>query len=79
MQNKLKDLNCPRCGQETLRPVAVHNALCRIDNETWICSGCGTDEAFVDFGLSEPKIWSNRKAWRKALDTLTKKLEEGTL
>ena len=42
--------NCPRCHQDTLREVEVENALSRRDNNTYICSGCGNEEAFIDAG-----------------------------
>jgi hypothetical protein len=44
---------CPRCGgcipnNET--PGAYPGALSRVDNETFICSACGTHEAMQQFG-----------------------------
>lgn len=36
---------CPRCGVTKLKPIEVHNALSRTDNETFICSACGMQEA----------------------------------
>lgn len=42
---------CPRCHEETMRPIEVENALSRRDNHTYICSDCGTEEAFIDAGL----------------------------
>ena len=47
--NKMKQ--CPRCHLMTLREVEVQNALSRRDNDTYICSDCGTEEAFIDAGL----------------------------
>lgn len=44
--------NCPRCNELTLRSEEVENALSRRDNKTYICSGCGTEEAFLDAGLA---------------------------
>lgn len=40
---------CPRCHKLTLHSTQVMNALCRRDNETYICSPCGTEQAFEDF------------------------------
>lgn len=39
---------CPRCGENRMRADIV-NALSRKDNETYICSSCGTDEAMNDW------------------------------
>ena len=35
---------CPRCGDPF---VEEHGALSRADNETYVCSGCGAEEAGV--------------------------------
>ncbi len=48
---------CPRCGEKKLREVEAENALSRKDNKTYICSDCGTDEAFIDAGMSVEKKW----------------------
>ena len=48
---------CPRCGKK-MRANEVENALSRRDNETYICSPCGTDEALVDAGFQT-------KGWRE--------------
>lgn len=54
---------CPRCESEYYIPYAVPDdimkeavavdtlppALSRTDNETWICSDCGTAEALEDY------------------------------
>lgn len=45
---------CPRCGgsipnNET--PGAYSGAISRLDNETEICSQCGTEEAMIDFAM----------------------------
>lgn len=61
--NRLDDLQCPRCGEMTLDPIDVHNALSRRDNKTWICSACGNQEAFVDMG------WQQEIVWFKPLET----------
>jgi hypothetical protein len=63
---------CPRCkieyyqpyGDEpSLAPIGVMPpALSRADNETYICSHCGTDEAMLNFKdphtpLAQPRDW----------------------
>lgn len=42
---------CPRCLKTKMRVPEVHNALSRRDNQTYICSDCGVEEAFIDAGL----------------------------
>ena len=39
---------CPKCGQA----FTEHPALSRIDNETYICPGCGTREALATLNIS---------------------------
>ena len=39
---------CPRCGVATMHPEKAMNALSRRDNETYICSPCGTAEGMED-------------------------------
>ena len=48
---------CPRCGEDSLDDRQVMNALSRRDNQTYICSPCGTQEAFVDMGLAGEVKW----------------------
>ena len=48
---------CPRCGEDTMDENTVMNALSRRDNRTYICSPCGTKEAFVDMGLISEVEW----------------------
>lgn len=48
-------------------------ALSRTDNETYICSDCGTDEAIRDFTrerLAEPWEWPVEVSWSKPEDLL---------
>jgi hypothetical protein len=53
---------CPRCRQNGYTPYGVERgptdppppALSRLDNETYICSACGTDEAMRDFTGAAP-------------------------
>lgn len=55
-----KDNICPRCGggvPSDDNPGAYPGAVSRVDNETEICSACGTDEALTQFlnnGLLQP-------------------------
>lgn len=47
--NTLVDFRlCPRCG-EPLRENLVMNSRSRLDNKTYICSQCGTDEAMFNW------------------------------
>ena len=39
------DLTCPMCNQPRMHHILELNALCRQDNETYICSSCGTKQA----------------------------------
>lgn len=45
-KRKVKNI-CPRCMNE----YDGFPALSRRDNKTDICSGCGTEEAFIDYSL----------------------------
>jgi hypothetical protein len=50
---------CPRC----LRDLPAHPAVGRTDNESRICSACGTDEAMEDWlGQLIPR--AHWPAWR---------------
>lgn len=40
---------CPRCGQDTMKPVLHTNALSRHAKGVYICDECGTSEAMLDF------------------------------
>jgi transcription elongation factor Elf1 len=44
---------CPRCNMDKLNEIEVRNALSRRDNNTYICSDCGNEEAFIDAGMME--------------------------
>ena len=46
-------MKCPRCKVRDLHPDEVMNALSRKDNETYICSQCGTEEALEEFIKSQ--------------------------
>lgn len=43
---------CPRCTRP-MHDKMVRNSLSRLDNETYICNGCGRDEAI--FNMFNPK------------------------
>jgi rRNA maturation protein Nop10 len=43
---------CPRCNVEM--DESIPGALSRRDNETEICSECGTEEAMIDAGFVKP-------------------------
>ena len=54
---------CPRCGVRSYTPYgtgavpterAPFPALSRMDNRTYVCSWCGTDEAMRDFHGEPP-------------------------
>lgn len=54
---------CPRCGRDTLRTDRpALNALSRTDNETYVCSECGTDEALDNFQNGPSKAMT-QKDW----------------
>jgi hypothetical protein len=42
-------IECPRCNNQTLDEIPARNALSRADNETYVCSNCGTEEAMLDY------------------------------
>jgi hypothetical protein len=58
-----KSITCPRCelrqytpyekGAEIPEGAPSFPALSRTDNETYICSECGNDEAIMDFCREE--------------------------
>lgn len=62
---------CPRCGENFYTPYDVETslgapprpALSRADNNTYICSPCGTEEALIGFtgrGIQQPAEWPVR-------------------
>ena len=56
---------CPRCETEALHPELAMNALSRKDNETYVCSPCGRDEAMWDFsGVPHPE-WPIPMKWER--------------
>ena len=56
---------CPRCNQDYYTPYETEGpypkpAVSRTDNESYICTRCGTDEAMKDFAgspLFTPDQW----------------------
>ena len=50
---------CPRCEIEELEEMEALNALSRKDNETYVCSPCGVDEAVWDFMKSKHPLMKN--------------------
>ena len=48
MQDMALDV-CPRCESRLLHTQRAMDALSRRDNETYVCSPCGEDEAVLDF------------------------------
>jgi hypothetical protein len=49
---------CPRCHRSLLKADLAQNALSRLDNDTYVCSPCGTDEAILDFaGVGQKETW----------------------
>ena len=52
MKHTTKNTTCPRCGGGIPNDYyrgQYPGAISRVDNETEICSGCGTDEAMEQF------------------------------
>jgi hypothetical protein len=52
METLLEHKVCPRCMgyiPNNVTPSAYCGALSRLDNETEICSDCGTEEAWLQF------------------------------
>lgn len=45
--NEQIERTCPRCG----KTYTEHPALSRVDNETLLCSDCGTREALEGIGV----------------------------
>jgi predicted RNA-binding Zn-ribbon protein involved in translation (DUF1610 family) len=44
---------CPVCKELTMQDENVRNFLSRRDNKTYICNGCGTQEALDDSNLNQ--------------------------
>ena len=54
---------CPRCAgfiPDALNPGAYPGALSRWDNATEICSGCGMEEAMIDFAHSTYRVGGSK-------------------
>lgn len=61
------NLTCPRCGKDTMHPEPVRNARSRVDNETLICSPCGTHEALIDFHSQGKPM--TKELWAETIKT----------
>lgn len=79
---------CPRCGENTLNPTQVMNALSRTtrmegDTPVYVCSPCGTDEALEDFnrdgGATPQSDWdsiqANGRTNKEMLDAMERSLD----
>lgn len=54
----MSNIICPRCGTGRMNEVEARNALSRKDNETYVCSSCGVDEAMVNrAGGRDADVW----------------------
>jgi hypothetical protein len=54
---------CPRCQLTELEDERAGNALSRLDNDTYVCSPCGTDEAMLDVaGIGQRETWPIKRA-----------------
>jgi len=51
---------CPRCESNLMVPERAQNALSRKDNETYVCSPCGEDEALRDFVGIPDHYWPTK-------------------
>lgn len=59
---------CLRCGKEYME----YPALSRVDNKSEICSGCGIEEAMIEFAfLSIPNSTDKTKKLEDNLNNLT--------
>ena len=52
MKKKDNKKLCPRCKMNELDMVEVRNCLSRMDNKTYICNICGSDEAIFNLKLN---------------------------
>ena len=49
---------CPRCQLTELADDLGQNALSRLDNDTYVCSPCGSDESILDVaGIGQRESW----------------------
>jgi len=58
---------CPRCEIEILHSELAFNALSRKDNETYVCSPCGRDEAMWDFAKLPHPNWPVTPKWERII------------
>jgi transposase-like protein len=53
---------CPRCKRNVLQREQAFNALSRKDNQTYVCSPCGEDEAVLDW-LGQARDFCHSIPW----------------
>lgn len=54
---------CPRCEIEILHSELASNALSRKDNETYVCSPCGREEALIATQSAQAVVCANTFKW----------------
>jgi hypothetical protein len=78
---------CPRCQREEFTPLDSYTgppaplppAKSRFDNETEICSTCGSDEAMRQFtgdSLPGPEDWPVNPRWGNELKAVTEQADK---
>lgn len=68
---KERGMICPRCKRNVLQREQAFNALSRKDNQTYVCSPCGEDEAVLDW-LGEPRdFWPVTHRLRSFMDLVS--------
>jgi len=69
---------CPRCQLTELEDELAQNALSRLDNDTYVCSPCGSDESILDVaGVGQRESWPIKRPlmdW-EMLMTFTKSVD----
>tara|TARA_R110002051_G_scaffold240765_4_gene301184 strand:- start:550 stop:852 length:303 start_codon:yes stop_codon:yes gene_type:complete len=68
---------CPRCECNVLASDGAQNALSRKDNETYVCSPCGEDEAVRDYIGIPARSWPIEAAF--TFENLIAKMAEDSL
>ena len=66
----LKIFNCPRCGQD----VEEFPSICRVDNETEICSDCGRQQALIM--VAPMSLSSQGMSYQEMIDLVFRKSNE---
>lgn len=62
----LAENQCPRCGHmipNDVTPGEYPGALSRYDDETYVCSSCGQDEAMLQWGTKDKTLEEDHKNW----------------